>query len=156
MGNILSDAYDIVCNGYEIAEVPFVFTTPMCSERFWGIGLGMDEARNKFGFWWMPFSMEPLLTVVLRWDLTVGLCFWQKNNIRGVIAFPKTTIQDLWRSFKYCCKGQLDELYVCNTQKMTNPVASHFDTLIRFWIGSYWKWDTILLYNEMLGMNWAF
>ena len=77
--------------------------------------------------------MEPLLTVVLRWDSTVGLCFWQEQIISEALSpSPKQPkLQDLdGRSLQILLpKEQLDELYVCNTIEDDNPVAKIFQDL---------------------------
>ena len=59
-GNVLADAYDIVCNGYEIGGGSIrIHQSPMQQAVFDVIGLSPAEARSQFGFLLDAFKYGP-------------------------------------------------------------------------------------------------
>ncbi len=94
-GSLLSpaapgDAYDIVCNGYEIAAGRSVSTrSSMQQQVFDVIGLSPDEARSQFGFL-LDGSVGPPPHggIAFGWDRVVMLLAGAET-IRDVIAFPR-------------------------------------------------------------------
>ena len=118
-GEVLSDAYDLVCNGYEILGGSIrIHDSAVQSEVFAALGLSEEEARNKFGFLLnaLQYGAPPHGGWAAGLDrLVMLLC--GTENIRDVIAFPKTTSgQDLMAaSPNYVDEAQLKELHVRNT-----------------------------------------
>jgi len=90
--NCYSRAYDLVLNGYELLSGSIrIHDAEMQSKVFEAIGLTMEEAKEKFGFFLEAFKygapphggvgigLERLIMILSGTD-----------NIRDVVAFPKT------------------------------------------------------------------
>jgi aspartyl-tRNA synthetase len=90
-GGALADAYDIVCNGYEIGGGSIrIHRSDMQRAVFDVIGLSPEEARSQFGFLLdaFKFGPPPHGGIAFGWDrLTMLLA--GVETIRDVIAFPK-------------------------------------------------------------------
>jgi aspartyl-tRNA synthetase len=90
-GGALADAYDIVCNGYEIGGGSIrIHRSPMQQAVFDVIGLSPTEARSQFGFLLDAFKYGPPPHggIAFGWDRVVMLLAGAET-IRDVIAFPK-------------------------------------------------------------------
>ena len=90
-GGAIADAYDMVCNGFEIGGGSIrIHRQAMQRAVFDVIGLTQEEARSQFGFLLDAFKYGPPPHggMAFGWDRIIMLLAGAES-IRDVIAFPK-------------------------------------------------------------------
>jgi aspartyl-tRNA synthetase len=91
-GKVISKSYDIVLNGWELASGSIrIHDADLQRRLFTALGIGEEEAQEKFGFLLdaFRFGPPPHGGIAPGIDRIVALAAGE-TNIREVIAFPKT------------------------------------------------------------------
>ncbi|MFO0917134.1 MAG: aspartate--tRNA ligase [Planctomycetaceae bacterium] len=91
-GKIRAQSYDLICNGYEAASGSVRIHDPAVQQKVFNfIGITPDDAETRFGFLLeaLRYGAPPHAGIALGLDRWV-MMFAGSDNIRDVIAFPKT------------------------------------------------------------------
>ena len=92
--SVRSRAYDLVLNGWELGSGSIRIHDPDLQRRVFAVlGIGEEEAARKFGFFLNPFDYgaPPHGGFAFGIDRLVAILAGEEN-IREVIAFPKTPV----------------------------------------------------------------
>ena len=115
-GKVRTNAYDIVCNGAEVGGGSIrIHDNDLQKEIFKLLGLSDEEANAKFGFLLkaLKYGAPPHGGLALGLD-RLAMILAGTDNIRDVIAFPKTTsgLSLMDGSPSEVDEKQLEELYL--------------------------------------------
>jgi aspartyl-tRNA synthetase len=124
-GAAISDAYDMVLNGYEVGGGSVrIHNADMQEAAFRILGIEAQEQQDKFGFLLdaLKYGTPPHAGLAFGLDrLAMLLC--GTDNIRDVIAFPKTTQASclLTNAPSKANSDSLTELAISVVEKTENP-----------------------------------
>lgn len=124
-GAVLSEQYDLVCNGYEVAGGSIrIHERPLQRKIMELIGFSIEEAKDQFGHMLEAFEYgaPPHGGIAPGVDRLVALMAGAPN-IREVIAFPKNQqATDLMADApSFVAQRQLDELHIAPAGKAIQP-----------------------------------
>ena len=93
LSKIKARAYDLVCNGHELAGGSLrIFDELLQKKIFSVLGLNSQEIEDQFGFFLTALSYGAPPHGGIAWGIErLTMILTNTNNIRDVMAFPKTT-----------------------------------------------------------------
>jgi aspartyl-tRNA synthetase len=129
-GNICSQAYDIVVNGYEIGGGSIRIHDPKVQQKVFDLlKISKEQAQQRFGFFLraLEYGAPPHGGIAFGLDRMIML-LTETENIRDVIAFPKTQRGQclLTDAPSEVDQKQLDELNL-RTQKHSHTIEQKED-----------------------------
>lgn len=115
-GRVRAQAYDIVCNGYEVGGGSIrIHRRERQAAMFRRLGISPEEAQTQFGHLLEAFEYgaPPHGGIALGLD-RIAMIFADERSIREVIAFPKTAaaVDLLFQAPSEVSPKQLEELHL--------------------------------------------
>lgn len=120
---VRSSSYDLVLNGYEMASgSQRIHNSDLQHKIFEILKLNPEDLQERFGFFIeaLSYGTPPHLGAALGFDRLV-MILTQTENIRDVIAFPKTQkASDLMMECPSAVsEQQLKELHICHVESLS-------------------------------------
>ncbi len=91
--DLKAEAYDLVCNGYELGGGSMrIYDQQVQKQMFQYLGMSEEEVKHQFGFFVeaLTYGTPPHGGIAFGLD-RLNMLIGGTDNIRDVIAFPKTT-----------------------------------------------------------------